>query len=177
MSRANASRARPDAADAAHHAGTVDPVAAYAARGAELSGPALRAFLAIADGWRLDEGRRLRLLGSPPRSTYFAWAGRARAGGRLVLPFDTLTRISALLGVHKALSILFERPDEALSWLRGPHDGRPFAGRAPLDLMASGLFDDLLSVRRYLDAWRGGAFAEPDADPPAIADDEIVFVG
>ena len=48
-----------------------------------------------------------------------------------------------------------------------------------MELITSGDQDALRSVRRYLDAWRGGIFAPPvpnfdDAVKP-LADDDLVF--
>jgi hypothetical protein len=45
------------------------------------------------------------------------------------------------------------------AWLKKPHDAPVFGGQPPLNLLTSGL----MLVRRYLDAWRGGVFAAPNA--------------
>ena len=117
-----------------------------------LSPPALRTFLAIADLWGLAEEQRRLVLGYPSRSTYHSWCRRARAHGTVTLDVDVLTRISALLGIHQALGILFPDEHAGVAWLRGPHEGLPFGGLAPIDLVASGSQDALLTVRRFLDA-------------------------
>src|ERR1041384_5665602 len=72
-----------------------------------LSPSALRTFLAIADLWGLSEEQRLLALGYPSRSTYHSWAKQAREHGAFTLDVDTLTRISAVLGIHQALRVLF----------------------------------------------------------------------
>src|SRR5262249_25604712 len=95
-----------------------------------LSPPALRTFLAIAYLWGLTEELRRRGLGHPSRSTYHSWCRRARAHGPVTLDVDVLTRISALLGIHQALGILFPDEQAGISWLRGPHQGLPFGGQA-----------------------------------------------
>lgn len=128
-----------------------------------LGAPGLRAFLQIAAIWRLNEAERLCMLGLPPRSTYHGWVRVAEAGGELSLSVDTLARISAVLGIHKALRILFETDAEALAWLRGPHAALPFGGQAPMALVASGTQDGLMLVRRFLDAARGGLYMPPNA--------------
>lgn len=130
---------------------------------ARLGGPGLRTFLNVADLWGLTEKQRLATLGHPPRSTYYAWAAKARAGAAPALPFDVLLRISAVLGVHKALSILFLRHEDAAVWLRAANQGPTFGGRSPLGLLTDGGQDGLMLVRRHLDAWRGGVFAAPVA--------------
>jgi hypothetical protein len=142
-----------------------------------LSGPGLRAFQSIADLWGLTEAQRLLVLGAPSRSAYYAWVKTARANGAITLPADMLTRISAVLGIHKALMILFPTQGEYLSWLRMPHAAPLFGGQPPLALAISGTQDGLMAVRRFLDAARGGLFMPPneaDALPP-ITDGDIVF--
>jgi uncharacterized protein (DUF2384 family) len=157
----------------------VDPALADTAERRRLSGPAMRSFLAIADRWRLSEEQRLRLLGLPGRSTFYAWAERARRGERLTLGFDILLRISAVLGIHKGLRIVFPREQDAIAWLSAPNRGPLFGGQRPVDLITCGTQDSLLAVRRHLDAWRGGQFAAPDAadrDAPPLRDQDIIIV-
>ena len=143
-----------------------------------LSGPAMRTFLNIADKWQLSESERLMVLGLPGRSTYFGWVSKARANQDLTLPVDALLRISAVLGVHKSLSVLFGSDHESLEWLRGPHGAPTFGGQPPIALLINGTQDGIMLVRRYLDAFRGGTFAAPDADDNNDApytDDDIVI--
>ena len=142
-----------------------------------LSGPGLRSFLAIADQWKLSEKDRLAVLGHPSRSAYYNWVRKAQDGDDISLNLDMLLRISAVLGIHKALSILFQKQDQALVWLNGPHRGLPFSGQAPADLMTSGTQDGLMLVRRYLDAWRGGSASMPVAGEfiEPVTRDTVVF--
>ena len=127
-----------------------------------LSAPGMRTFLAIADLWALTEQERLRILGYPARSTYHKWAKQAREHVEFTLDADVLTRISAVLGIYQALRILFETEQEGLSWLRGPHQAMVFGGHPPIELMIDGTQDSLLTVRRFLDAARGGLYMEPN---------------
>jgi hypothetical protein len=127
-----------------------------------LSAPGMRTFLAIADLWALTEQERLRILGHPARSTYHKWAKQAREHAEFTLDADVLTRISAVLGIYQALRILFETEQEGLSWLRGPHQATVFGGQPPINLMVDGTQDSLLTVRRFLDAARGGLYMEPN---------------
>lgn len=143
-----------------------------------LAPPALRTFLAIADLWGLSEEERRLVLGYPSRSTYHNWCRLARAHGSFTLDVDVLTRISAVLGIHQALAILF--PDEAagIAWLRGPHDAPVFGGQPPIALVTSGAQDGLLTVRRFLDGARGGVYMPPnavDANFEPYGEAEIVF--
>src|SRR5580693_6133581 len=77
-----------------------------------LGGPGLRSFAAISERWGLAEVQRLSVLGFPGRSTYHQWLAKARSGGKVLLPVDTLLRISAVLGIHKDLRALFGREED-----------------------------------------------------------------
>jgi hypothetical protein len=143
-----------------------------------LSPPALRTFLAIADLWGLTEEQRLLVLGYPSRSTYHNWCKQAREHGAFTLDVDVLTRISAVLGIHQALGILFPTERLGAELLRTAHNAVIFGGRPPLDLVASGSQDGLLSVRRFLDGARGGLYMQPNRIDEAFTpygDMEIVF--
>jgi hypothetical protein len=126
-----------------------------------LSAPGLRSFLAIADLWGLTETQRRLVLGNPSPPIYHRWARTARARGVLTLDVDVLTRISAVLGIHQALGILFKTEAEGVAWLRGPHQAVVFGGRSPLALIASGDIGSLLTVRRFLDATCTGLYMPP----------------
>jgi hypothetical protein len=117
-----------------------------------LSGPALRTFFRIAESWKLSNDEGMKLLGDPPRSTYYEW--KRQQDGRLTR--DTLERISYLLGIYKALQILFPDPLVADAWVRKPNTAPLFAGKPALARMTSGNVADLYVVRQYLDAQRGG---------------------
>ena len=83
--------------------------------------------------------------------------------GRYSTAADGLTRLSAILGIYQALQILHATEQEGLAWLRGPHRATIFGGRPPLALVTDGTQDGLLTVRRFLDAARGGLYMEPNA--------------
>ena len=72
-----------------------------------------------------------------------------------VLDADTLLRISYLIGIFKALHILHSEP-LADEWIRLPNANRIFAGRSPLAYMLAGGLPAIETVRRLLDARRGG---------------------
>jgi hypothetical protein len=143
-----------------------------------LSPPALRTFLAIADLWELTEGQRLLVLGYPSRSTYHSWCKQAREHAVFTLDVDALTRISAVLGIHQGLGILFPTEQLGVAWLRTPHSAVVFGGRPPLDLVTCGSQDGLLSVRRFLDGAHGGLYMQPNTIDEAFkpyGDTEIAF--
>ena len=143
-----------------------------------LSAPGLRSFLAIADLWGLNETERRLVLGFPSRSTYQNWVKVAREHQDLTLDVDILTRISAVLGIHQALGVLNATEQAGVAWLRVPHRAPVFGGRRPMDLLTGGTQDGLLTVRRFLDAARGGQYMPPneiDAGFEPYTDADIVF--
>ncbi|GAB2499989.1 MbcA/ParS/Xre antitoxin family protein [Arenimonas alkanexedens] len=118
---------------------------------ADAGGAALRAFFRMCAAWGLKSAEARRLLGDPPESTFYKWKKQQDgAPGR-----DVLERISYLLGIFKALAILFPEPARADAWLRKPNTAGPFGGRSALERMLSGNVADLYVVRSYLDAQRG----------------------
>lgn len=110
----------------------------------------LTAFFSIADEWGLENEQQRVLLGSPGRTTFFDWKKKKKGH----LSKDTLDRLSYLLGIYKALHILFSERS-ALQWLRNPNKDPLFNGQSPLDYMLSGYLVALADVRRYLDWARG----------------------
>jgi hypothetical protein len=118
----------------------------------DLSGPALRAFFRIAEAWKLTAKQERILLGNPPGSTFFKWK-KDREGN---LSRDVLERISYVLGIYKALQILFPDPARADEWISRPNRAPLFQGQSALQRMLSGNVGDLYAVREYLDAERGG---------------------
>jgi hypothetical protein len=117
-----------------------------------LSGPALRTFFRIAELWGLSADEQMTLLGVTARSTFFKW----KKATDVMLPKDTLERISYVLGIYKALQILLPDETAADAWIKRPNDAPLFAGQSALDRMLSGQVADLFVVRQYLDAQRGG---------------------
>lgn len=104
------------------------------AREGGLAGPALRAFFRIAQLWKLSVPEQVRLLGTPARSTYFKW----KKEGVEHLPKDTLERISYILGIYKALQVLFRDSAAADEWVRRPNAAPIFGGASALERMLSG---------------------------------------
>lgn len=120
-----------------------------------MSAAGIRAFVRIAQCWKLSVEEQLRLLGEPARSTYFAWRKNPQAA---VLPRDTLERISNILGIYKALQILLPDENAADAWVRKPNAAAAMGGRTALEHMIAGNVSDLNRVRRYLDSARGSGW-------------------
>ena len=110
----------------------------------------LRAALALFDRWGLTAAEARRLLGEPSERTYQRWRRGEVAG----IPHDTVFRLGALLGIHKALRYMFAAPERGYAWVRKPNAA--FGGRSALDKMLQGAPTDVAAVRAYLDAERGG---------------------
>ncbi len=119
----------------------------------DLSGPALRTYFRLTERWGLSSEQERILLGSPSRSTFYRWK-RNRLGR---LRKDTLERISYMLGIHRALHVLYSRESQANGWLKRPNTAPLFGGRCALDRMLGGRVGDLYTVRQYLDSQCGGA--------------------
>src|SRR5215213_4003723 len=78
-----------------------------------LSPPALRAFFATARQWQLATADERALLGWPPTSTFHKY----KSGDAGILSLDTLTRISLVLGIYKALQVIYAEPAFADRWI------------------------------------------------------------
>ena len=128
-----------------------NPAPSPATPSRDLAGPGLRAFFNIARRWRLNTEQERRLLGNPGRSTYFRWK-REQTGP---VPHDVLERISYLLGIYKALHILFPDDAQADGWVHRANTAPLFGGGTALARMLGGQVADLFVVRQYLDAQRG----------------------
>jgi hypothetical protein len=116
----------------------------------------LRAFGRIAGAWGLTVDEQLKLLGQPPRSTYFAWR---KQPDKASVSRDTLERLSNILGIYKSLQILLPDAAAADAWVRQPNSAGPFGGGTAMDRMLAGNVSDLNLVRRYLDGVRGGGWS------------------
>lgn len=116
-----------------------------------LSGSALKGFFRLAAAWKLRDEDARELLGGVSSSTYYEWK---KHPGR-VLEVDRITRISYLVGIYKALHILYgdKLADE---WVSLPNTNPIFAGRTPLSHMMAGGLLAMQTVRTLLDARRGG---------------------
>ena len=99
--------------------------------------------------WGLTDEEAATLLDLPVR-TYRRW----KAGELGRIDRDGKARLSNLIGIHKALRIIFREPQRGYAWMRKANDA--FAGRSAVDVMLGGELTDLMRVRHYLDAERGG---------------------
>lgn len=108
-----------------------------------------RAVLNLFGKWELTDEQAATLLDMPVRS-YRRW--KAEGSGRVSR--DGRARLSNLMGIHKALRIIFSEGSHGYAWIRAANDA--FGGASALDVMLGGELTDIMRVRRYLDAERGG---------------------
>ena len=112
------------------------------------AGAMLRAAVNLFRLWGLTDAEAAMLLDLPAR-TYARWkAGNVGRMGR-----DTKARLSNLMGIHKALRLVFKEPQRGYAWVQAGNAA--FGGRSALEVMLGGELTDLMRVRRYLDAERG----------------------
>jgi uncharacterized protein (DUF2384 family) len=108
-----------------------------------------RAALNLFRLWGVNDDQAATIL-DVPRRTFARWkAGEVGRLGR-----DGKARLSNLIGIHKALKIVFREASRGYAWIKAPNAA--FGERSALDIMLGGELTDLMRVRRYLDAERGG---------------------
>ena len=109
-----------------------------------------RATVNLFRAWDLSDAEARTLLGDMAQRT---WA-RLKVGDIGRIDRDLRARMAILMGIHKALRYLFIEPARGYAWIRKPNEA--FAGQSALDVMMRGEITDLIDLRSYLDAERGG---------------------
>lgn len=109
-----------------------------------------RAVVGLFTNWRLSDGDAAVLLGGLSTKTYRRW----KEGDHGRVTRDLADRLSHLLGVHKALRLVFSDPAAGYRWMSAANTA--FGGMSALDLLRQGGMEDLIRLRRYLDSVRGG---------------------
>jgi hypothetical protein len=118
---------------------------------ARLSPAGLRGFFAVMTRWGVRDEDARALLGGVSNGPFY---DMKRDPAR-TLDVDRLTRISYLVGIFKALNILYD-DDLADRWVKLPNRNAIFAGQSPLAYMITGGLPAMQVVRRLLDARRAG---------------------
>lgn len=110
-----------------------------------------RMVVELLDRWRLSAVDQATLLGLSGNSR--STVARYSRGEPLADSPDLLARAGHLLGIHKALRLIFPHDLElAYRWVSAPN--KRF-GTTPLEVMKRHGYEGLLAVRRYLDFERG----------------------
>ena len=122
----------------------------------KLSPVAIRGFFRLASHWKLrDEDARGLIGGISNGSFYQLKRGATKTSNSKTLDQDKLTRISLLVGIFKALNILYGTK-LADAWVQLPNTNPIFGGETPMAYMLKGGVPSMLRVRQLLDARRGG---------------------
>lgn len=109
-----------------------------------------RAVVNLFRRWELTDAQATTLLGGLSPRTWARW--KTGVVGRI--PRDLKSRLSNLMGIHKALRIIFTDADRSYGWVKRPNEA--FGGAPALNIMLGGELTDIMRVRRYLDSVRGG---------------------
>lgn len=116
-----------------------------------LSPDATRAFFNIMARWKIRDADGRRLLGGISNGAYYAM--KKGSGG--TLDEDRLRRISYLVGIFKALNLLYSEK-LADRWMQLRNSNRIFRGTTPHAYLMQGGLPAFAAVRKLLDARRGG---------------------
>ncbi len=116
-----------------------------------LSGSAITAFFRIVQAWDLRDESARQLLGGISNGAFY----QLKRGQKKPLDQDKLSRVSLLVGIFKALNILYSGT-LADSWMSLPNSNPMFEGENPLAYVIKGGMPALMRVRQLLDVRRGG---------------------
>lgn len=119
---------------------------------AEITAVALKAYARVAKAWGLN----LKEAASLADMSESTWKRAKKPGFTGDLTKDQLLRLSALIGVYKSLELYFSEPI-ARAWIGRPNSGPLFGNARPVDTAIEGGLPQILNIRTYLDALRGGA--------------------
>ena len=119
---------------------------------AQVNAIALKSYARVSEAWRLS----LKEAASLADMSESTWKRARKPDFAGELTKDQLLRLSAVIGIYKSLDLYFS---ESLSrtWFTRPNSGPLFGGRRPVDTAIEGGLPQILAVRTYLDALRGGA--------------------
>lgn len=117
-----------------------------------LSPSAVKGFLNIMAKWSVRDADAMGLLGGVSNGRFYTMK---KTPENATLDQDELQRVSFLVGIFKALNILFGE-ELADAWVQLPNQNRIFGGATPLAYMIRGGLPAFQTVRRLLDARRGG---------------------
>jgi len=118
---------------------------------ARLSPSALKGFFNIVQRWQLEDDESRELLGSVSSSTYY----EMKKNPSKTLGVDRITRVSYLIGINKALHVLYGDP-LADRWVKMPNTNMLFSAHSPLELMMQGGIVAMQQVKALLDSRRCG---------------------
>lgn len=109
-----------------------------------------RAVVNLFAKWDITDAQASVLLGGLSARTWARW----KVGSIGRVPRDLKARLSNLMGIHKALRIIFTDAERGYGWVKRSNDA--FGSASALEVMLAGELTDIMRVRRYLDSVRGG---------------------
>jgi|SRR5690554_2890823 len=128
-------------------------IASFIQRGSEVPRVLLPSIFRIFEAWKLTDAQQVKLLGLINEKTLSSWK---KAPEKAELSLDHIERASYILGIYKALQVLFPTQSNADRWLTKANDSPMFNGQAPIDWLMAGYMVDLAAIRVHLDSARGG---------------------
>lgn len=114
---------------------------------------ALKGFFNICREWGCTQEEMMQMLGGVSRSTL----SKYQKLPYIKLSRDLLERISYVLGIYKALRLMYPTAERANRRVRLATTELPFTGTSAMDYMTRGSMRHLMQARRYFDAKRGWA--------------------
>jgi hypothetical protein len=109
-----------------------------------------RAVIALFAKWNVSDVDAAVILGGLAAKTFRRW----KDGDYGRVNRDLADRMSNLLGIHKALRIIFSEPAGGYEWVQA--ENKAFSGKSALAILKQGGMEDIIRIRRYLDSLRGG---------------------
>lgn len=111
---------------------------------------ALEVYAHIVKAWELDDSNAERLLDVDSDT----WMQIKNGTWSESLEQEQLMRISAVMGLHRALHSCF---NESLAnrWVKRPNTGPIFSGEKPIDVMIKGGLQVMIKVRHYMSSSLG----------------------
>ena len=101
----------------------------------------------IVKAWKLDDSDAKKLLDVETHT----WIQIKSETWSWPLEKEQLMRISAIIGLHRALHSCFNK-DLANRWVKRPNTGPIFSGRKPIDVMIEGGLAVMIKTRRYMES-------------------------
>lgn len=111
----------------------------------------LKAIASIVALWKLTSREAAALMDMSDST----WKRAQKPGFAGQLSKDQTLRLSALVGVYKALELYFD-PLLSRQWVKLVNAGPEFDGARPVDAMIEDGLPKIIAVRTYLDTLRGG---------------------
>ncbi|MBO9432529.1 MbcA/ParS/Xre antitoxin family protein [Sulfitobacter sp. R18_1] len=118
---------------------------------AQINAVALKAYARVTQAWSLNQ-KEAAALADMSEST---WKRAKKPDFAGDLTKDQLLRLSSVIGIYKSLELYFSEV-LARDWFTRPNTGPLFSGQRPVDTAIEDGLPQIMTIRAYLDALRGG---------------------